>query len=54
MVMRSKPSFEHIFSELYTIPDPMKRGYMKIKVLELLLYLNGIDLDSERSERKYI
>lgn len=52
-VMRSMPCFEHIFSELYTIPDSIKRGYMKIKVLELLLYLNGIDLEAERSERKY-
>ncbi|MBU3184539.1 helix-turn-helix transcriptional regulator [Clostridium estertheticum] len=53
MVMRSKPCFEHIFSELYTIPGHIKRGYFKIKVLELLLFLSGVNLDSERLAQKY-
>lgn len=53
MVMRSKPCFEHIFSELYTIPDNIKRGYFKIKVLELILFLSEIDIETENSARKY-
>lgn len=52
-VMRAKPCFEHIFSELYTVPDDIKRGYFKIKVLELLLFLSGLDIDAEKDERKY-
>lgn len=53
MVMRSKPCFEHIFSELYTIPDNIKRGYFKIKVLELILFLSEIDIETENSAKKY-
>lgn len=52
-VMRAKPCFEHIFSELYTIPDNIKKGYLKLKVLELLLFLSGLNIDVEKDERKY-
>lgn len=52
-IIRSNPCFEHIFSELYTIPDNIKRGYFKIKVLELLLFLSTLNLDAEKLERRY-
>lgn len=42
-LMRARPCIEHIFSELYSVPDCIRRGYFKVKILELMLFLNGID-----------
>lgn len=42
-VIRSESYVEHIFSELYSVPDSIREGYMKIKILELFLVLSGID-----------
>lgn len=39
-IARSNPSFEHIFSELYEVPLPIKQGYSKLKILELMLFLS--------------
>ncbi|WP_353094906.1 AraC family transcriptional regulator [Tissierella praeacuta] len=52
-IMRAKDSIEHIFFELYTVPDEVKHGYFKLKVLELLLFLSIVDIEEEREERKY-
>lgn len=42
-VIRSKEYIEHLFSEMYAVPCENKKGYYKIKVLELLLVLSGVD-----------
>lgn len=42
-VLRSKNYIEHIFSEMYSVPCENKKGYYKIKILELFLVLSGID-----------
>lgn len=42
-IIRSETYVEHIFSELYSVPDSIREGYMKIKILELFLVLSGID-----------
>lgn len=52
-IMRAKNSIEHIFFELYTVPDEVKHGYFKLKVLELLLFLSIVDIEEQREERKY-
>lgn len=52
-IMRAKNSIEHIFFELYTVPDEVKRGYFKLKVLELLLFLSVVDIAEQREERQY-
>lgn len=49
-IMRAKESIEHIFSELYTIPDEVKIGYFKVKVLELIMFLSIANI-SEKSEK---
>lgn len=41
-VLRSQPYIEHIFSELYSVPENIRMGYLKVKILELLLVLSGI------------
>lgn len=49
-IARSDPSVEHIFSELYSVPEEIKKGYFKIKVLELLLFLSALDTDKNEME----
>lgn len=46
-IARAKPSFEHIFSELYSVPAAIKKGYFKIKTLELLLFLSVLDAEQD-------
>jgi len=52
-IMCSKDSIESIFSALYTVPNDMKHEYFKLKVLELLLILSGIDVSERCQERQY-
>lgn len=52
-VMRANESIEHIFSELYYVREQRKAGYMKIKVLELLLFLSDLNTKKEVVEVKY-
>lgn len=42
-IVRSQDYIEHIFSELYSVPESCKKGYFKVKILELLLVLGSID-----------
>ena len=53
MVIHNPDSIQHIFGELYTVPEKIKRPYFKIKVLELLLYLDALELPTCPDERPY-
>lgn len=52
-IMRAEDSIHHIFSELYTVPDKIRKNYFKIKVLELLLFLSAVDVPVNGEERPY-
>lgn len=53
-IARANPSFTHIFSELYSVPKTIQKGYFKIKLLELLLFLSVLDTkQGELFERVY-
>ncbi|WP_027630869.1 helix-turn-helix domain-containing protein [Ruminiclostridium cellobioparum] len=52
-IMRATDSVEHIFSELYKVPDKIKKGYFKLKVLELLLFLSVVDVSVILERRRY-
>ena len=39
---RSSPRAEHVFSELYSVPEEIRKGYFKVKILELLLFLSTL------------
>lgn len=39
------------FSELYSVPEDMKKGYFKVKILELLMFLNGLDISASQTEQ---
>ena len=49
---RSDARIEHIFSELYAVPKHIQRGYFKVKVLELLLFLSGMDVSAEQAGKR--
>lgn len=53
-VARSMPSISHVFEELYTVPDSIRPGYLKVKILELMLFLSSIDLQTDEfSQRRF-
>ncbi|GAB6087222.1 helix-turn-helix domain-containing protein [Alkaliphilus crotonatoxidans] len=52
-IMRAQDSIRHIFSELYTVPDRIKKDYLKIKVLELLLFLSVVEMPDKGEEPSY-
>lgn len=52
-VIPGEPAIEHIFSELYHVPAKIKKDYFKITVLELLLYLDALELSGHTEERPY-
>ncbi len=53
MVLHGRSEIEHIFSELYAVPAKIKRPYFKIKILELLLYLEALELPESTEEKPY-
>lgn len=52
-VIPGEPATQHIFSELYNVPSKIKGWYFKVKVLELLLYLDALELPEHKEERPY-
>ena len=52
-VTRSSQGVAHIFAELYSVPEAIRKGYFKVKILELLLYLQGMEIPQETAERPY-
>ena len=52
-VIHGACSMEHIFGELYAVPEKIKRPYFKIKILELLLYLEALELPENPVEKPY-
>ena len=48
-IARSHPAVEHIFSELYDLPESIRAGYCKVKVLELLLFLSALDVEDNQA-----
>lgn len=44
---------EHIFGELYSVPEKIKLPYFKIKILELFLYLEALELPNLPNEKPY-
>lgn len=53
MVLRGMDSIEHIFGELYAVPLKIRRPYFKIKILELLLFLEALEIPADVGERPY-
>ena len=52
-IIQADPMIEHIFSELYEVPATIRRGYIRVKVLELLLILTGLTPAKPPEKRAY-
>jgi AraC-like DNA-binding protein len=51
-IMRGSDAVQHILSELYSAPDALKESYIRLKLIELFLFLSVAKPDDTR-ERKY-
>lgn len=52
-ISRSNSRLDHIFAELYNVPEDVKKGYLKIKVLEILLFLSAFPIDNIEERKPY-
>lgn len=52
-IIRANQTIKHIFSELYTIPNSVKHGYIRVKTLELLLVLSTLEPNTEPADKNY-
>ncbi len=52
-VIKARDEIEHIFSELYRVPAKIKKDYFRIKLFELLLYLDALEFDKQKEEKPY-
>ena len=52
-VLHGAEGAEHIFGELYRVPEKIRLPYYKVKVLELLLYLDAMTIPENEAERPY-
>ena len=50
-IARSNDSIGHIFSELYNVPESIRDGYFKVKILELFLFLSAMETDFAMTSR---
>ncbi len=46
-ITRANRSIVHIFSEIYSVSEHIRKGYCKIKTLELLLFLSQLNIDKD-------
>ncbi|MCR5478336.1 MAG: AraC family transcriptional regulator [Ruminococcus sp.] len=52
-VISSSAEISHIFSELYNVPSKIRRDYFRIKILELLLFLDALEIDRYKTDKPY-
>lgn len=52
-IVRSDETIEHIFSELYAVPKQIREYYFKIKIFEMLLFLDGLELNESEERHPY-
>lgn len=52
-VLHKVAETEHIFSEMYRVPEKIRIPYFKVKILELLLYLDAMTIPANEEEHPY-
>lgn len=52
-IQRATSEIEHIFFEMYKVPDDILLGYLKVKFQELFLYLTTVKNNVSYSDRQY-
>lgn len=53
-IVRAEESVAHIFSELYSVPESIRKGYFKVKIMELFLFLSAMDISTNQSSGKSV
>ena len=53
-IARSHPSIAHIFAELYSVPESIRKGYFKVKILELLLFLSTVEPNEKETVSHFV
>ncbi len=53
IILRGDEGIEHLLAELYIVQDASRMSYMRLKVLELLLYISRLDTDAAHENRSY-
>ena len=52
-VVHGADIMEHIFGELYRVPEKVRLPYFRVKILEMLLYLDTMSIPREEEEKPY-
>ena len=52
-ILRGISRAQGIFGDLYRVPEKIRIAYFKVKILELLLYLDAVTLPKDEDERPY-
>lgn len=52
--MTARNEIDYIFSRIQCLPNSIAIPYLKLKIQELLLFLNTIDIHSEKQNEKYL
>lgn len=52
-VVHSADVMEHIFGEMYRVPEKIRIPYFRVKILEMLLYLDTISIPEEDAQQPY-
>lgn len=52
-VISQEAVIENIFALLYNVPVRIRRDFFRVKILELLLYLDALELSEKKGERPY-
>lgn len=50
-IILANQTIGHIFSELYRVPEKLRYGYIRVKVLEILLVLTGLNPEENKADR---
>lgn len=52
-VIRASEEIAHIFSDMYHVPAKIKKDCFRIKIFELLLYLNALEFEDVKTQKPY-
>lgn len=52
-VLSGDEGIERIFQDLYHVPSQIRKSYFQLKIMELLLYLSGLEVSHLPEERPY-
>ena len=52
-VVHGAERMEHIFGEMYRVPEKIRIPYFRVKILELLLFLDAMTIPKKEPERPY-